>query len=291
MRFIFALMVVVGTTTAIQSPNLGQTGFVTTMVEFAPGDTTCTTPVAITYQPTGVCIAALRQTSNSNNYPSVTPQGAIGTPVYTSTYQSYLYSVSSTGGVFISYYTDSSCVNPVTISSGGAQAADTPVVAQTCTQVLGGTTLNVPTNAGGGFEYTTMPFTFSATTPPTLGNVPTSIFNTYANGNGLATLPTSSSSAASTYASCSGLPTQTTIQNVALTQMAPFSSGNTCAKTACQAVIINGQPNGAAAPSLSALNNINVQVTGQNLCTVPTVSANAGYYLRNYYTVGHFCLF
>ena len=267
MRFVLALMVV-GTTMAIQSPNLGALGFVTIMQEYAPGDTQCTTPVAITYQPTGVCIAALKQTTN-NAFPTVTPTGSIGG--YTSTYLSYIYSVSSSSGVFISYYTDASCMNPVKTSLGGTAAADTPATPQGCTQV--GSNTVTPLNGGGGWEYTIMPMSFT-TTAPTLGNVPTSIFNTYANNM-----------ITNTYPSCSGLPTQVTIQNIALTQMAPFSSGNTCAKTACAAMTINGQPNGVANPQLATLNNINVNVMAQNLCTVPTVSSLNGYYLRNYYTV------
>ena len=280
MRFISTLMVV-GTTMAIQSPNLGQSGYVITMQEYAPGDTSCTIPVAITYQPTSVCIAALRQTTN-NAFPTVTPTGSI--LGYTSTYLSYMYTVSNGNNlnagnanpVFISYFTDASCMIPVTTSQGGVIAADTQVTAQGCTQVgsqtLGSTT-NTPVNGGGGFENTVMPMSFSATVP-SLGNVPTSVFNTYANNM-----------VTNTYPSCSGIPTQVTIQNIALTQMAPFSSGNTCAKTACAAVTINGQPNGVANPSLATLIGINVNVMGQNLCTVPTVSANNGYYLKNYYTV------
>ena len=269
MRFVLALMVVGTTTMAIQVPNLGQSGFVTTMQEYAPGDINCQTPVAITYQPTGVCIAALRQTNNANTFPTVTPTGSIGG--YTSTYMSYMYSVSSTNTVFVSYYTDASCMNPVTTSLGGTLALDTQVTTQGCTQV--GSNTATPTNAAGGWEYTIMPMSFSATAP-TLGNVPTSVFNTYANNM-----------VTNTYPSCSGLPTQVTIQNIALTQMAPFSSGNTCAKTACAAVTINGQPNGAANPQLATTSGINVNVMAQNLCTVPTVSANNGYYLKNYYTV------
>ena len=278
MRFILALMVV-GTTMAIQSPSLYQTGFVTTMVEYAPNDNSCSTPVAVTYQPIAVCIAALKV---GNTYPTVTPPSST-TSV---TYQSYIYSVTTNNAVFISYYTDSTCVTPVSLSqSPGTLAADTPATALGCTIV--GAVGNAPSNGGGGWEYAAYPFTYTATAPTTLGNVPMSIFNTYANNqgtNGVATgVPTG-------YSSCSGLPTQVTMQNIAITQMAPFSSGNTCAKTACMAITTNGQPNGAVATSsnnLNQWNNNNVVVNQQTTCTVPTVSSQNGYFLRNYYTVSH----
>ena len=325
MRFILTLMVV-GTTMAIQSPNLGQSGFVTTMIEFAPGDNTCQTPVALTYQPTGVCIAASQVPTNVANvftYPSVTPvtqtPGTLSTT--TAKYQSYIYSVSAAGAVFISYYTDSFCSNLVTATIPGGtvtqSAGDTPVVAtlptgQTgctlassqgvtvtsstsagVTTVTGNAIGNTPSNNGGGWEYYTTPFTFTATAPISVaaggyaslavGSVPLSIMNTYANSVGSATGMT---------ASCAGLPTQVTIQNIALTQMAPFTSGNTCAKTACAAATFYGQPNGAASiaagisPSVSNTNTISVM--SQNTCTLPTTSANQGYYLRNFYTVRFF---
>ena len=284
MRIIFALMVVVGVTTAIQSPNFGQSGFVTTMIKYAPGDTTCTTPVALTYQPTGICIAA--SLIAPNTYPTVTPNNAqiiTGTiTLYSTQYQSYMYSVNQAGNVFVSYFTDNMCSTPVSTSAAnalaGVYAADTQTTSTTTCTLVGSFTSG-PSAGAGGWLYTTTPMTYSATTPTLAGgSFPMSILNTYANAGGMGS---------GNSPSCAGMPTSVTLQNVALTQMAPFSSGNTCAKTACSAMSVVGQTNGAANPLLATLPT--VTINSQTTCMTPTSSSVTGYYLRNYFTVCFCC--